>query len=228
MDDFETYRPDIYKYVLSIDIGIRNLALVFCSINKDYTFKEIVWFDLIDITTFQHRDPWEECKLHHTKTMCDYLEHIFQMHSAIFDAADHILIERQPPQGLVSVEQLIFSKYRYKSELISPNAMHSWIGWRRLNLDYDQRKDRSISYARQYLIGVERDYLLEYFERYERKHDISDAICLFSFWLEQRHNVWEYETRQRVFREEMNTKGFNIILYLDSKKSKNVFIETRE
>ncbi len=224
---YETYRPDRYNYVISIDIGIRNLAIVFCAVHKDYTFREIVWFDLIDITTFQHRGQPEECKLFHAKTMCDYLEHVFQMHQAIFDAADHLLIERQPPQGLVAVEQLIFSKYRHKAELISPNAMHSWMGWRKMNYDYEQRKIKSVEYAAPYL-RKDRDYLAGYFEACSRQHDIADAICLFFFWLEQRRNLWLHEERKRAYQRELDANGFNIMMYLDTKKSKNQFIEIYE
>jgi hypothetical protein len=38
------------------------------------------------------------------------------------------LIEKQPPAGLVAVEQLLMMSYRDKAVLVYPNSMHAHFG----------------------------------------------------------------------------------------------------
>ena len=54
------------------------------------------------------------CKLYHENAMCDYINHVFQEYSEYFNNADLILIERQPPMGLIVIQELIMNKYREK------------------------------------------------------------------------------------------------------------------
>ena len=102
---------DEYK-VLSIDIGVINMGLSLSVINKDYTFKEVLLVDNIDITSYKHsKCKYSECNLHHTKTFCDWVEHMIYENREHFDYCDIILLEKQPPKGFVVIEQLIYSKY---------------------------------------------------------------------------------------------------------------------
>lgn len=184
---------DNHSYcVLSIDIGVINLGISLTILDEEYNIQDITWIDLIDITNFVHeRGPKkEDCTLSHTKTFCDWLNHVFQENIDIFEKADYILIERQPPQGFVVIEQLIFSRWREKAILISPNSMHSYfkIG----HLDYDQRKDAVDKIARMKITNPE---LLEQIDFYHRSHDIADSICLMLFWTNKQHT--EYKDKQR-------------------------------
>jgi hypothetical protein len=61
-------------------------------------------------------------ELYHDKIICDYMTHLFKKFKSVFDSVDQILIERQPPTGLVAVEELIMREYRNKSKLISPTC----------------------------------------------------------------------------------------------------------
>lgn len=178
--------------VLSIDIGIRHLALTVVSVDKEnYTFKDCKWADLIDITVF-HCLP--DCKLHHDKTFTDWINHVLVKYREIFEKVDVVLIERQPPSGLVVVEQMIFSAYRNKSILISPNSVHKHfsIGI----FDYDKRKEYSVQIASKY-IGE------DLIKNYERKHDISDTILFALFWT--------HKMREEKRRKELLDKRNNII-----------------
>ena len=94
-------------FILSIDIGIQHLAMVLSSTTTDYHFQEIIWMELTDITVFTCD---KNCKLHHDKTFADWMLHILEKYYNIFNQATHILIERQPPQGLVVLSLIHISE----------------------------------------------------------------------------------------------------------------------
>lgn len=186
-DDEMVEEPKMREYahcVLSIDIGIQHLGVSVTLLNEDYSIMEIIWIDLIDIQKYTHDNgPSEnECKLPHTKSFCDWITHVFQENSVIFERADVILIERQPPMGLVGLEQLIFSRWRDKAVLVSPNSMHKFfhIG----HYDYEQRKEETEKIAHKYLDMHSK--LSETFDTFERLHDIADSICMMLFWIQSK------------------------------------------
>ena len=103
-----------YRYcVLSVDIGVLHLGISVTTLDEDYNVIDIIWIDLIDITQFKHEYgvSRNKCKLYHTKTFCDWLNHTYQENFEFFNMADFILVERQPPMGFVVVEQLICLLY---------------------------------------------------------------------------------------------------------------------
>lgn len=180
MTSFNQEPVEKYRYLLSIDIGIKHLGMILLQCNQDYSINDIVWFELVDITEFHHLDVASEktCELFHCKTMADWLSHIFYLHSELFDLSEYILIERQPPQGHVSVEQIIFFQYRKKAVLLHPRSIHKFFGWNSsicADIDYDKRKERSEEIFRYRLSKTERTWLKEAWEMLPRKHDISDA-----------------------------------------------------
>jgi hypothetical protein len=190
------------QHVLSIDIGMHHLGMVLASFDE-YQLDEILYIDLIDITSFVHLDEEAKrnCKLYHTKTCSDYMDHVFYLHHHLFEFVDVILIERQPPQGLVVIEQLIFHQYRSKAILISPTSMHAFFNWNsfaaRSSTDakadaadarYEYRKGRSIREATKH---ITRDELMDQFDQFTRQHDISDAICMIVFWLRTKRVQYE-------------------------------------
>lgn len=177
---------DVKYRVMSIDIGIVHLGMSIGLLREDYSLIDIIWVDLLDISKMEHKKvKYNMCKLFHTRCFTDWLEHTFQEHSELFDNVDYILIERQPPMGLVAIEQLIYSRYRNKSILISPNAMHKYF---KINTyDYDGRKLKTVEIAMRYLSDVN---LITQLEMYDRVHDITDSICLMAYWFELQHNKW--------------------------------------
>jgi hypothetical protein len=186
-------------YVMGIDIGINNLAIVLVKVSPDWKIESIEECKLINITDFKHEKvEIIDCKLFHTKTMTDWLEHVFQEECDIFSIAEYILIERQPPQGFVSVEQLIFSKFRQKSILVHPNSVYAWIFPNSTVNTYEERKVKS----EEYTTGVfEKCDSLHFYSwiLMERKHDIADAICMISYWLNNKHNEWDRDERRKKF-----------------------------
>lgn len=172
------------RLILSIDIGIKHLALVLSNIDKNYEFGNIVWFDLVDITIFNCKP---ECPFFHSKTFADWIRHFIDRYEPILNKADHILIERQPPQGLVVVEQLLFGCFRYKSTLISPNSVHKFFGIG--SYDYDHRKEAVVNIGMNYFSKEFRSQL----EKYDRKHDVCDALLLTIFWSRTQKGLLEAE-----------------------------------
>ena len=187
-----------YSYcVLAIDIGILHLGISVTLLDEEYNFLRIIWIDLINITKFVHKKVSEnECKLNHTKTFCDWLNHTFQENTYFFGMADFILVERQPPVGFVVIEQLIFSKFREKAILISPNSMHSYfnIG----NYEYEQRKVYTEKIARMNITNPE---ILAKIGVFERFHDIADSICIMLFWINKKHKELQQEKRQQLIKD---------------------------
>lgn len=205
---------DNYR-ILSIDIGIKHLAFTYSLANKDYTFKSISKVELLDISVFKHEKvSKKECKLEHEKTFCDWIEHIFQEYDE-FEQADYILIERQPPMGLVAIEQLIFSKYRKKSILIHPCSVHSFFNMS--DYDYETRKQKSEEISQEYF-NLDDKY--SKFLSFSRKHDISDTILFVIFWLDKKNKEYTTLEKQKKFKKTTFKTGESINDWFDKFKYK--------
>ena len=191
--------------VLSIDIGIKHLAMVLTRVDNDYRFSDLLWTELFDITAY-HCLP--NCQLYHTNTLCDRIAHILHKTAYVFERADVVLLEQQPPQGLVAVEQMLFAAHREKSVLVSPMAVQAHFGMR--TLDYDQRKEYSVRLASRYLSPSFRHRV----GGYVRQHDISDAILITLYWCERERKEAErqrLESRRRAAMQKIN-KGLGMSL----------------
>ena len=141
-------------------------------VQMDYETKQVTYIKKVDITRYTHNTVCE-CKLHHTHHITDYVLHFVHEYRNVFDSSEHVFIERQPPTGLVAVEALLFSLFREKMTLVSPNSMHKhfMIG----HLDYEGRKKKTQAIAEPY-VGA-----LEYYQGQVRKHDMSDAVCILLY-----------------------------------------------
>lgn len=179
------------RYIVSVDIGIVHFALVLIECTAEYEYRDTVWFELMDITRFPHLDAHakQECALAHTKTIADWLGHVMFLHSELFQFADRILIERQPPQGHTAVEQLLFFQFRSKAVLVSPRSVHKFFGWSS-EIDYDRRKEKSVAAFRYRLKQSTRPWLLDMLDALERQHDVADAFVQTLFFLYKQHEEW--------------------------------------
>lgn len=156
--------------VVAVDPGIHNLGICalrvtgFDAVQLDYAARE-------DITLFGCGGG--RCRLSHTATMADWVDHLLQRHAAAFAAADVVLIERQPPHGFRCCEQLIFRAFRHKARLVAPASLHAHFGVR--GLDYDARKRRMVQIATRRFAGspaAERALAAD------RAHDVADAMLM--------------------------------------------------
>ena len=179
------------KFVLSIDIGIVNLGFTYAKIeypklsgsryknlksNEVYQFVKsinVIDCNRIDITKIKHkRVQICDCKLHHDRCIPDYLDHFIQ-ECKYFEECDVLLLERQPPVGITNVQDLLFTKFRDKVIMISPNSVHKYFN---LNHCYDDRKEQSEKLSNVYL-----SQFLN-FQKHLRKHDIADAMLMILYY----------------------------------------------
>jgi hypothetical protein len=179
--------------ILSIDIGILNLGYVWCDVefpehfegsrykclkaNEQYMFNNSVYVvdcGRINITHMRH-SAVERCKctLQHSRCVPDYLDHFIQEHHEMFETSDVILLEQQPPCGLMNVQDLLFTRFRNKIAIISPSSVHCYFN---MDKEYLIRKQQSELFANPYLQSFD-TFILN-----ERKHDISDALLMVLYY----------------------------------------------
>ena len=206
----EEKKGEIKEYkLLSIDVGIIHFGISVSILNEDFTLKEVIWVDNIDITMYKHKKcSLENCKLYHTKTFYDWIEHTIQENLEHFESSDMIIVEKQPPQGLVVIEQLIFSKYRRKTTLISPRSVHKFLNF--FDLDYDSRKEMSVKIGDKYLS----DSLIERTETFDRRHDISDSICMMLYFINKKQIEYKKIKSYNMLTKDLN--GMNAIEKLET------------
>jgi hypothetical protein len=172
--------------IAAIDVGMVNLGFILAIVSDEtYEIEQICLAQRIDLTVFCHeRVSRKECKLHHSNDACDRVQHFIQEYQPYLQEADVVLIERQPITGLIHIEQLLFQAFRDKAILCSPTKMHTVLGMTRC--DYDKRKEESIALAAPYLQDLE-----AWTEYADRRHDISDAMCLILFWTQLKQDEHE-------------------------------------
>lgn len=167
---------DIIK-VLSIDLGIINLGYVFAEITGQII--NVIECNRVNITHMRHTNvSYCDCKLHHEYCVPDYVDHFIQEHLSLFEQANIILIERQPPVGITNVQDLIFSRFRNKVKLISPNSIHKYFKMTRC--EYEVRKLESEKITSIYLENFKN------FNNNCRRHDISDAMLMIIYYSQTR------------------------------------------
>lgn len=203
--------------ILSIDIGISNLGYVWGNMHfnsDEYTtdfnyYKkmsyllhkdifvnniEILDCNRVNITHIKHNKvKFCDCNLRHESCIPDYLDHFIQEYNDMFEHADIILLERQPPQGIMNVQDLLFTRFREKVILISPNSIHKYFN---MSKDYDTRKQESENISTLFL------NTFRTFNNNIRKHDISDSLLMV---------IWYYHNRFEQFSKKIsNGKGIDL------------------
>ena len=147
--------------VLAIDIGYHNMGIVLAEFEDD---------PKIHVKCMK-KASLEDYKYIRSNDFIDLIPLFVEDHQELFDSADKILIERQPPGGFTNIEILLHYMFRDKVVLVSPVSMHTHFGMR--HLDYEERKERTVLITEKYL----KDDI-----PYERKHDIADAFCMIVYY----------------------------------------------
>ena len=177
-------------YIISIDIGFEHFAIIGANVSGildqseqpeqslalPYKLEDITLCKLINIKNLMLECSDTDCKLKHTLCISDYMAHLFKTYHDFFEKADTILIERQPPQGFVAVQELILFKYREKALLVSPNSMHKHFSMSKVQ---KLRKMFTEKFSKERLQSFP-DYINN-----ERKHDMGDAYCLLVYYLSE-------------------------------------------
>lgn len=216
--------PVEHKYtVISIDVGITHLGVSLGIVDEAFHLIQLEWVNMIDITKYTHEfDLYEkECNVDHSsRYFADWLQHFFLEYETLLELSDFILVEKQPPQGLVVIEQLFLFKYRNKCHLVHPRSMHSffYIGSSCYNEEdaYEQRKKKTQVIAEKNVKWHPR--AIDFYSKLKRKHDVTDSICLMLYWLYNRNKVY---TREKNIERISNIKfrnNLSALEYLDQFK----------
>jgi len=163
-------------YIISIDIGFEHFAIIGANVSEYYKLEDVTLCKLINIKNLMLECSDTDCELKHTLCISDYMAHLFKMYHDFFEKANTILIERQPPQGFVAVQELILFKYRDKAILVSPNSMHKHFSMSKVQ---KLRKMFTEKFSKERLQSFP-DY-----SNNERKHDMGDAYCLLVYYLSE-------------------------------------------
>ena len=193
--------------VLGVDVGIVNLAFVLIEVNESFHVTSLRDWRHIDITILRHnRVARCNCTLGHGNTLTDRLAHVFQEEAGMLACADVVVIEQQPPGGHQGVEQLIYSQFRYKAQLVSPRSMHCYYCIQ--DKDYDGRKAHlALLFSR--LSHVD-ECVKNQLRMMERSHDVIDAYFIAAFYVQQQKS--KLQTTPRVYQEEDQRLGFESFL----------------
>jgi hypothetical protein len=168
---------------------------VLVEVTEGYDIVECHFSRRINIAEVKHETvSIFECQLQHSSHPVDLMLHVFQEHGEVFDKADLVLIERQPPTGLVHIESLVYMRYRSKALLVSPNSVHKHFG---MSADYEERKRQVDEMAGPYIAN-------DYTRGLWRTHDMSDAFvfvlyhCQVQQALRRKYNPSREPTEQSV------------------------------
>ncbi len=148
--------------LLSIDVGIRNLALCL----MDHSTKRILQWDVGGVPTLSD-DGIYECMNRHLKNRPWVL------------SADTILIERQPDKNrkIKSVENFLHAYFViHDKKTILYDAKHKVpdiVGPGKVR--YRQRKNASIERCRAF-IRESNSHLVQFFETHDKKDDLADTV----------------------------------------------------
>jgi|TARA_B110000977_G_scaffold55361_1_gene75430 hypothetical protein len=147
--------------ILAIDIGYHNMGIVLANSSDKGPKVEVEYIKKVSLADYKYIK---------SNDFVDTIPLFVEDHQSIFDGADRILIERQPPGGFQNIEILLHYMFKDKVTLISPVSMHVHFGMRHLN--YEERKERTVVISEKYMGEIP----------YERKHDIADALCMIIFY----------------------------------------------
>jgi hypothetical protein len=188
----------------ALDVGIHHLAVVSFRTPRDWSEdllpEHLEFAELVNVSEMKHeRVPRWACQLHHAREISDWLDHVVQEREEYFSPnVERILVERQPPEGIKSVEQYLFKRFRDRVQLVAPIHVQTVLGFRIKN-EYDARKSAVVRLCWDFLVRAfpslanrSPDEITDE----ERLHDVADAIAIArSFYLDRRNERLAEEGR---------------------------------
>ncbi len=145
----------------------------------------------------------ENC--HHYKGIACYLHHVFERYP-MFQECDVMLVERQPPLGLIAVQEILRYEYGEKVKMMLPTKIHEWFHFR----DYpkDATKEERYELRKVWSVELAQKVLREYCQQElvdtvtgpnERVHDIADAFIQLWYHMNMINNS-QIRKRSKYFR----------------------------
>ena len=172
----------------SIDIGFNNLGIVWGRLNLSYTRIYFDKFELVDLFTVNAESS---CSSGYSHTVDKMKEKFCKKGKEYFKDEDYIFIEYQPLSGLRTVQEFLVMKFEKKVHFAHPKAMHKH--FKISSLDYEMRKCWVSRHSTSYMnLNFFKDWLA-----LERKHDISDAMCIALFKIRQLKKDYKKKNKKR-------------------------------
>jgi len=178
-----------HKLVCAIDPGLSRLAVAAAWI--DVLSGEIVSWECcmtLNLLRMAGECVASCCKYNHTKEIVDGFNHLIARFD-VFDKCDVLLIERQPPQGHVTIQNLFLQHFgTTKVQMVDPNSRNTHFGWRRGQTTRWQRKHAATS------LVLSRKYL-----------DLVHGFCGTESVPSPMPTAWELEEMRRLTNEAAST-----------------------
>ena len=171
--------------ILSIDIGIKNLGYSIISYTKlgKKDLNELnIEFDIFDISQHLKKKGNIVC------SRCDALINFLQEQIEIHGQFERVIIERQVNTNTMAMELMYAITMGIKAlipeaDIVIFDPKDKFL---KLGLEYSTKskahKKQSIQYA-QKIISLYHPQLMEYFEQFDKKDDVSDAINQCLVWM---------------------------------------------
>jgi hypothetical protein len=166
--------------VIAVDVGIRNFAFVVASVTPECT----------EFLSAHKYDLYKAAEGPSAMPEVAGLSRVLDRHRLDFLRADVVVVERQPPGGILSIQAVLFDRFQSKIVLAAPQTMHKHHGLR--GLDYEGRKRAVESIA----CGLFDDTAcLPMFSKLPRKHDVADAACYVAWYAAK----WRKKQQKNIF-----------------------------
>jgi Holliday junction resolvasome RuvABC endonuclease subunit len=186
---------------VGVDIGVLHLAVAVVRAGPHWEDATVQAVEVINTRTLEHnRVPRSACTLHHTGMAVDRVAHVTQERSALFAAAEVIIVERQPPGGLRDVEQVLVAMFRDKAVVMAPQTMHAFIG--SSGLPYAERKEVAIAFAEGHVPHLRTTFP-------SKTDDAADAVCLALTWVHKQHQQWARTAAFKAARDTAKARGLD-------------------
>ena len=179
-------KTDCKFHMLSIDIGIKNLGYAVISFDKlgKKSLQDLtVEFDIFDIS--KHLTKKADIVSSRCEALITFFKHLFDKYGEFIN----IIIERQVNRNTMAMELMYAIKMALK--LLNPSNSQIVIfdpkdKFLKLGLTYSTankaHKKQSIYYAHQLMTKIW-SHQLEYFDQFDKKDDVSDAINQCLVWM---------------------------------------------
>lgn len=178
--------------IVGIDPGIISVGLVCVEVSSEYELVAVLACDAVNITLETER------KGNHVH---DLITAFMKVRRPMFDAADTIVIERQPPMSAgMGLEIMFRERFGHKCVFVSPKTLH--VLFNLTGFEYNARKERCVALVQHYVDGWKRaevrgvDVLDKKLRNLDRKHDICDAILILTAWVQTQKSKSKSKSRQ--------------------------------
>ena len=168
------------RYVVAIDVGIKNLGLcVF-----DFTAAKFVYWDNVSLVPSGRYLPCQNVQ---------YVRDFIKRFEHYFLDASHVIIERQMRCNMRIIEAVVHTMFFSKCLVINARCVKAHYGLGTKN--YRQNKQKAIEWATRFVqmneeVAFEKD-VASAFRDQNKKDDLADSLLLVTYFLDTYSNQLE-------------------------------------